>query len=227
MTIIIHGENITESRKKLVEIIEQLQETGVLVERLDAKKLDLPTLESKLQKTDLFGHSRAIIIEELHSLPRSKKLTQMVEMIVNSKMQICLWEKRDLTTTMLKKFPNAQLFYYKLANSLFAWLDSLSPSEQNKVSQLKLFKTAQKEHEEYLCFIMLIRQVRLLLQATNNDAIAGPSFMVKKLQSQAKQFTLGQLLKLHSQLHALDKKMKTSSNILSVTQEIEQLIINL
>jgi len=227
MTIIIHGENITESRKKLVEIIEQLQETGVLVERLDAKTIDLPILENKLQKTDLFGHSRAIIIEELHSLPRSKKLTQMVEMIANSKMQICLWEKRDLSATMLKKFPDSKVFQYKLANSLFIWLDSLSPKENTKSSQLQLFIKAQEEQDEYLCFIMLIRQVRLLLQATNNDKIAGPSFVINKLQSQAKQFTHDQLLKLHSQLHALDKKMKTSSNILSVTQEIEQLIINL
>jgi len=227
MTIIIHGENITQSRKKLVELIEQFQEAGVLIERLDAKQLDLATLEKKLQKTDLFGHTQAIIVEQLHSLPRSKKLTQMIEMIANSKMQLCLWEKRDLTATMLKKFPQAEVFHYKLANSLFLWLDTLSPNKNSKPHQLKLFKKAQEEHDEYLCFIMLIRQIRLLIQAINKDQIQGPSFMVRKIQSQANQFKLEQLLTTHSKLHQLDLKVKTSTNILTLSQEIEQLIINL
>lgn len=225
--IVIHGENIIQSRNKLMQIINQAKNDNILVERLVAKDLDLPHLESKLQKTDLFGHSRMIVIEELHSLSRSKKLTAMIELLVKSDLEICLWEKRQLTAVMLKKLGKAQLYEFKLANSLFSWLDSLSPNNSTKTQQLKYFQEAIAENDEFMCFAMLVRQVRLLIQASSNGEIKGPYFVINKIRSQARQFSLPQLLKLHQQLYQLDLEIKTSTNHLTLSQSIELIITNL
>ncbi len=223
--IIIHGDNIIQSRKKLVEIIEENNEKGVLIERFNAKELDLPLLESKLQKTDLFGHSRMLIIEELHSLPKSKKLTSMIELLANSPVEVCLWEKRELTATMLKKVSSAKIHLFKMANSLFTWLDSLSSAEKSKSNQIILFRKSLIDNDEYLCLIMLVRQVRMMIKILDGSSIPGPSFLTNKVRAQANKFSIEQLLKVHQKLYQLDSKIKTSKNILTLSQEIEQIIL--
>lgn len=225
--IIIHGDNTILSRTKLVEILENAKENNTLVERFNASQLDIPTLESKLQKTDLFGHSRMLIIEELHSQTRSKKLNTMIKMLASSSMNLCLWEKRQLTSSMLKKLKANQVFEFKLANSLFTWLDSLSPQESTKVKQIKFFQQAVQENDEYMCFIMLARQVRLLIQATSGGQVKGPFFVINKINQQAKKFTLKRLLWLHDQLHKLDKEVKTSANKISLSQAVELILLKL
>jgi len=224
--IIIHGDNIIQSRKKLVEIIEENNDKGVLTERFNARELDLPLLESKLQKTDLFGHSRMLIIEELHSLPKSKKLTSMIELLANSPVEVCLWEKRELSATMLKKLPSAKIHLFKMANSLFTWLDALSSAENTKSNQIKLFRKALIDNDEYLCLIMLVRQVRMMIKILDGSTIPGPSFLINKIRSQANRFSIEQLLKTHQKLYQLDSKIKTSKNILTLSQEIEQIILD-
>lgn len=225
--IIIHGDNTISSRNKLIEILKKANENNTLVERFNASQLDVPSLESKLQKTDLFGHSRMLVIEELHSQNRSKKLNTMIKMLANSSMNLCLWEKRQLTPSMLKKFKADQVFEFKLANSLFTWLDSLSPQESTKAKQIKLFQQAVKENDEYMCFIMLARQTRLLIQAASGGQIKGPFFVINKVNQQAKKFTLKRLLWLHNQLHELDKKVKISDNQIGLSQAVELTLLKL
>lgn len=223
--IVIHGENQVQSRQKLVEIIEQAQEKQVLVERLDANQLDLPTLEEKLQKTDLFGHARMLVVEGLHSLPKSKKQSRLIQMLLEAEIQVCLWEKRQLTPTMLKKLASAKVYEFKLANSLFAWLDSLSPQPNSKARQVKLLKTAVTDSGEYMCLIMLARQVRMLILAKTGGEIAGPFFVVNKVKQQAGQFELAQLITLHSQLYQLDLEQKTSTNLQELAGSLERVIV--
>ncbi len=225
--IVIHGDNIIKSKNKLLEIINQAKENNILVERLSAQDLTLPLLESKLQKTDLFGHNRMIVIEELHSQRRSKKRTALMEKITASDVKICLWEKRELTANMLKKIGQAEVHKYKLANSLFTWLDSLSPKKNTKAKQIKLLRQAVVENDEYMCFAMLMRQVRMLIQATGGGKIKAPYFVIRKINSQAKKFTLKELLSLHQQLYELDNKIKTSANHQPLTEAIELIIVNL
>lgn len=226
--IVIHGENIIQSRKKLVEIIEQSKNKNILVERVEAKALDLPTLETKLQKTDLFGHSRMLVIEKLHSLPRSKKKNQLIKMAAEAEgIDICLWEKRELSKTMLKKLEADKVYEFSLSNSLFNWLDALSPSQSTKSQQIQLFRQAVQANDIYMCFIMLARQVRLLIQAKDGGQIKGPYFVINKVKKQSGRFSLDQLLSLHSRLHQIDLEMKTSNNVVELDKRLELLMLNL
>ena len=94
MVTILHGENIVASRDKLVELISLAKEKNKTVERVDAKKINLGILESKLVKQDLFGTEILVIIEDLHSLPRSKNKTDLIDLTSQSQVDLILWEKR-------------------------------------------------------------------------------------------------------------------------------------
>ncbi len=225
MLTILHGENTIDSRNRLVEIIDRAKEKGAVVARLDAKKLEVPQLEEKLVKSDLFGNQRLVVVEGLHSLRRSKKKNTLIKLVAESQVDICLWEERELTKNMVKKLDADRVKQFKIATSIFDWLDSIGP--RHKVKQLKLMQQALKANDEYMCFAMLSRQIRLLIKAKDGGRIKGPPFVVRKVKKQARRFSLSQLLKTHYRLHQIDLKLKTSTNSLELRELLEWLIINL
>jgi hypothetical protein len=227
MLTILHGENIIDSRDKLVEIITAAKNKNKSIERLDAKKINPGILESKLVKQDLFGTEITIVIEELHSLPRSKQKTLLVEMIARSEVDVILWEKRKLTAAMTKKFPQAKNIEFKLSNALFSWLDSLSGHKKSKKQQLTAFHQALKTEDPHLCLIMLARQIRMLIQVKESGTMAGAPWMVQKIKKQSQSFSLQQLLNIHDQLLEIDLRQKTSDNALKLDQELDLLLLNM
>lgn len=227
MVTILHGENIVASRNQLVKLLEQAKNNNLNVDRLDAKNLNRAQLETRLVKQDLFGSQRLVVIEGLHSLPRSAQKKQLIELIKEADVDVILWEKRDLTKNMLKQFANAQIKHFKLSNALFAWLDTLRGDKKNLKTQLKKFHQALEQEDAYLCFIMLARQVRLLIQVKEGSRPPGAPWMINKLEKQSRSFSLKQLLKIHQQLVALDLAHKTSSHNLELAQELDLLLISL
>ncbi|OGJ38872.1 MAG: hypothetical protein A2383_02635 [Candidatus Pacebacteria bacterium RIFOXYB1_FULL_39_46] len=226
MTIILHGENVIKSRERLVKLLTEAKFNGKEIERLTAKQLSPAMLETALQKTSLFGTEQMVIIEELHSLPRSAKKNQLIDIVSKANVTVILWEKRDLTPTMLKKFPKAQVEQFKLTNTLFAWLDAFSP-QTAKQKYFELSQKAQSADGEHTCFAMLVRQVRLLIQIKDGTTPGGPPFVIAKLKKQAQGFSLAQLLSIHHQLYTIDINAKTSGSFLSVGQELDLLGANL
>lgn len=227
MLTIIHGENITASRDKLVELITQTKDKNKSIERLEVKKVNPGILESKLVKQDLFGTEIILIIEELHSLPRSKQKEALIELIAKSEVEVILWEKRKLTPTMLKKFPQAKNVEFKLSNALFNWLDSLGGNGKNKKQQLTTFHQTLKTEDPHLCLIMLARQIRMLIQVKESGTMAGSPWMVQKIKKQSQSFELKQLLKIHHQLLRIDLGQKTSTNTLELDQELDLLLLSM
>lgn len=227
MKLILHGENTVKSRQALVESIENHKAKGGVVERLVAKKLEPAEFESQLATTNLFQDNRLVIIEELHSLRRSKRKKRLIELAQIAEIPLILWEKRDLTKTMLKKFPQAKVQQFKITNQLFKWLDSLSPNQSTKADQIKIMRQAAENNDEFMCLAMLARQVRLLIQAKEDGKISAPPFVIAKLKRQAGQFKLEQLLKLHQNLLELDLKLKSSQNQMELGQHLEWLIYQL
>lgn len=233
---IIHGDNIIQSRNKLVELINSAKDPSASVgmtsiKRLEAKKLELKKLELELNSTSLFGSEQLTIVEGLHSLPTSKRKKELINYLANqtNSENLILYESRQLTATMLKKFPAAKVFGYKTSNKLFKFLDILgqNPPVGGQKQQLILLREVLKSDGEFMLLSMLIRQIRLLIQAKDGGQIKGPPFMVSKLKSQSTRFSLNQLLNLHKQLFKLDLKQKTSQNLLPLGSELELLIINM
>ncbi|MEN8252884.1 MAG: hypothetical protein ABFQ62_00690 [Patescibacteria group bacterium] len=239
--IIIHGDNIIQSRAKLLELITNAKDPSTSlgmtnIVRLEAKKLELKNLELELNSTSLFGSEQLIIIEGLHSLPSSKRKKNLIQYLISDLAcrqagiqyleNVILYESRQLTATMLKKFPSAKVFGFKTSNKLFKFLDILGQNNKQK-QQLEMMKEVLKSDGDFMLLAMLIRQIRLLIQAKDGGQIKGPPFIVSKLKSQSSRFSLEKLLNIHKQLFELDLKQKTSKNILPLSSELELLIINM
>jgi DNA polymerase III delta subunit len=230
--IILHGENIVQSRNRLAEFITQTKQAGRELTRLEAKQLDLAILGQTFGTQSLFGEEKVIVIEELHSLPKSKKKDELIAAVASygkDATQVIIWEKRTLTPTMLKKFAGAKSEEFKLTNSLFKWLDGLTgqPSSSTQKTQLQTLRQAITHDGEVMCLFMLARQLRLLLQAQEGNFTGLPPFMIGKLSKQAQTFTLEQLLKMHHRLLQIDESQKTSASRLGLGQRLELLLVGL
>lgn len=224
MITILHGEHEPKSRQRLVELLTVAKNKQSSVERVEAKQLTLPMLEALTAQGDLFGSNRLVVIEGLHSLPKSKKQTEFIQYITGAGTDIILWEKRTLTKTMLAQFPQARVEEFKLSKSLFGWLDSLNGSSADRTRQLRLLHQVLAQEDAFFCLVMLARQIRLLIQTKDGETLKGPPFMIAKLNKQAASFNLAQLLKLHAKITEIDLKQKTSSSQLELTQELDLLL---
>lgn len=224
---ILHGENLEKSRKRLGEIIDAARNKKTPVIRFEAKKLNLAALEETLGSDSLFEASKCIVIEELHSLPRSKNKNLLIKTLAavdSENMEIVLWEKRKLTATMLKIFPAANVEYFRLSKALFSWLESFGGNPQRS---LPLLKEAIHQESAHFAFVMLIRQIRLLLEIKSGGKASGPPFMIQKLQGQARLFSLKKLFDIHRQLLEIDRKQKTSRAVLTLEKELDLLTMRM
>lgn len=235
---VLHGEQVVQSRKQLLQTVDAAKQAGSEVIFLAAKDLNQATLEQALGSLSLFGAPRLVVIEELHSLPRSKKKDILLDTVATaaahaaqatnaSQLDIVLWEKRDLTATMLKKFPSAKVSHFKVSKHIFGLVEKLSPNQAIKPKVIVSLHQAIEGESDFFVFTMIIRQIRLLIEVKDGGKPAGPPFMVGKLKSQAEHFSLPQLLKLHGQLTAIDSKLKRSATPLSLTQELDLFIMNM
>lgn len=219
--IILHGENTVASRNTLASLIKKAKDQHAEIIRLDAKKLSRADLESVLGENDLFGTKKLIIVEQLHSLPRSKKKNELLSLAASpTDHSLVLWEKRALTKTMAKQFPTADIREFKMSNSLFAWLDTIGTTTSPQ-KKLTLLHEAIAKDSEYLCFIMLVRHIRFLLLAKTGGTIKGPPFMVSKYSKLAGAFSEPTLLELHTKLVELDEKAKTSRLTLTLQSQLD------
>jgi DNA polymerase III delta subunit len=231
---IIHGEHLVQSRDKLHQLTVQAKDAGHQIKTVLAKELSESFIEELFGSQSLFATPQTIIIEELHSLPKSKKKDSLITLINNlavamdtQLMDVILWEKRDLTATMLKKFTGSTVHHYKVSKQIFSLMEQLSPNQKKKPQLLEKLRAAIESESDFFVLTMMIRQIRLLIETKEGSKPAGPPFMVAKLQSQAKEFSLAKLLELHSQLTRIDYQLKQSANYLTLSQELDLLVLSM
>jgi hypothetical protein len=189
-------------------------------------------LEQALGNQSLFSVDQTIVIEELHSLPRSKRKNELIDLIAaatqeeTSQTTIILWEKRDLTKTMLKKFPAATALSFKASKKIFNFVEQLNPKTSKK-SLLRSLHESVESDGDFFVFSMVCRQVRMLLEVKDGKTPAGSPFIVSKLKSQAQPFSMKKLLSLHAQLTNIDLKLKQSVSALSLDKELDLFVYRL
>jgi hypothetical protein len=223
--IILHGEHHVNSRAKLVEFIAAAQQKNAQIEHLEAgSSLNAATLEAALGSQDMFVSDKLVIVEGLLTSQRSKKKDEMLDLLLKyaDSAEIIAWEAKKLTAPQLKKFAKTKQELFTLSSSLFEWLDSLHQPIPRKLSLLQ--QAANQDGAEF-CFAMLARQIRLLLLTKSGAQMKEHPFVVKKLQAQAKSFTLEKLVSLHEQLTFIDFRQKTGRSKLNLQQEMEQLLL--
>jgi len=232
MLTILHGENIVQSRKKLGDLIQKSKENKTDVKRLHAKDLTISLLEETVGSTSLFGNQHVVIIEELHSLPASKKRTALIEKIANFSIHndIILWEKKKITKPQQNKFlklnRESGIQEFKITNYLFSFLDLISPN-LNKKKLLLALQSAVESDGEWMVFTMIAWKLRQLIKAKDGGILKGAPFMISKLKKQSSAFSMTELMNLHAKLLRIDIAHKTSTNKLELGQDLDLLFINM
>ena len=221
---ILHGEHHVNSRNALQQMIQQAMIRDLLSDRLEAKNLQPADLEIILGSQDLFGQKKMLIIEHLHSLPKSNRKKDLITLLSKSteaEIEIVLWEKKNLTATQLKQFPSAKNQLFKLSSALFAWLD-LFGSPGNR--QFEKFEEAVARDGKEFCFLMLARQIRYLIAAKSGAPLPGAPFIQQKLRKQASLFAEKELFEIHQKLTFLDFHNKIGKP-LNLVHELEKLML--
>lgn len=228
MLKIIHGENQVASRKKLGELVSEAKKQNQEIVNLEAEKMDRAKLESTLLSDSLFGGSKILIIECLHSLPKSKKKDEFIDLISSASIDMILWEKKLLSKTDLKKLPSTTpVFEFKITVKLWSLLDHLSTNPKSKSAILKLLNESVNSDGAEFVFLMIARQIRMLIQVKEGQVGKMAPFMLAKLNKQAQEFNLAKLLHVHQELHQIDQKQKQSTSLLGLDAELDLLLLNM
>lgn len=232
--LILHGEHEIKSRQYLIEQIEIAKNSGRVIVWLDGKKLTLGDLEVSLGSSSLFDTPQTVIIEQLFSGLKSKRkdelitwLKQILDQNSYPQINLILWENKSLTPAQIKNFSKAKIDQFKLASAVFSWLDQLSPAPASKKFQLKSLQKAVAAESAEFCLIMLIRQLRMLIQAKDHCLPPTAPFMASKLDHQASLFNSNQLIELHGKIFEIDRRLKNGLSPANLGQELEFLILKL
>lgn len=224
--IILHGEHIVNSRTELQKLMEAAIAGGQQITRFSGNNLDRASLESTLGSMNLFGSDQLIVIENLLSGRVSKTKTAAIEFLAEIEPEnLVIWEDKKIGARILGKFKKAQKQEFPLTKELFNWLDSVGVKP--KTEQIKRLHQSLQQEDVYFVFLMLVRQIRMLIQMKDSGNLAGSPFVVSKVRGQAGNFTLEKLISLHEQLLQIDYRQKTSQNRLSLAAELDLLLLNM
>lgn len=215
--IILHGEDANKSYGRLIVLTDDLKVKQVEIITQDAQEIEITNLRQEIGSNGLFGSTKCYIIKNLLSGSKSKNKDKIIEVLTQqTDHEVILWENKSLSATILKKFPKATVEVFTISPVIFKFLDSLRPQNTNKI--LLSWKTLLKEGTEpEFVFAMLVRQVKLLIQAKS-----GPTFIklapypMRLITQQATYFTLDHLLDLYKKLNEIDIKIKTGSGSNSI-----------
>jgi DNA polymerase III delta subunit len=233
MLTILHGDDEVKVHGALVREIETAKERHVQIVRLSGKGLSISDLENALGTQELFASEKLVIIDGLFSLPKSKNKDELIAWIGNQESknknqggtQAILVEGKVLTASQLKSFPTAKVSVFKLPMMLFQFVESIGLSKPEQA--ITQFHAVIETQDAEFVFVMIVRQVRMLIGFVADHAYDGPPFGRQKIERQARAFTLEKLLRLHAQLSDIDFRQKTSRNALTLVQEIDLWLANI
>lgn len=222
---VFSGNDIVSSRKAFLEHLEGLERDSFEVERINGKDLTSEFLELLSSPVSLFGEKKALIIENFLAGAKSKEKDKIIRRIVSLlDCSIVIWESKDISKAEQLKYPKNFIFKnFKLPASLFIFLDQLLPN--NSIGNLKYLTIALETVDPNFLFLMLIRQIRLLILAKDsNDLLKLAPWQKSKLQKQAKGFSEEKLIQIYQKLLEIDFNQKTSNSPFSLEHELELLI---
>lgn len=226
---IFHGDNTIQSRSDWLATQKQFIQKGYAPTQENAKQLDRAKLETLLSSQSLFGDEAVLSLEGLLSLPQSKKKKSLIDSLVSlaaqSSMPILLWEPKLATAAALRPFKTARVHTHKASKQIFTWLDSLGQPQKGELVRV-CSELIEKESAIFI-HTMLVRQIRMLIAAKDGGVVAGASFMIKNVQTQARRFQLQQLLNAHQQLLEIEYRQKQGITRLSWEQELDLWLISL
>lgn len=224
--LILHGDDYIKSRNQLNQLADEARQKNQAVNRLEAADLELGQLTQLVESRSFFGEDSLIIIFGLFSLTKSKKKDKITDYLKeNQGANLILYEAKEVSGSNLKAFPKAKIFGHKPAPIIFNFLDGLKPGNVKSVGEFQ--KLLDQKNEPEFIFAMLVRQIRLLIQATEPTNLKTAPWMKNKLVAQSRAFGLDNLLTFHEKLYQIDKNIKTGKNSTGLSLQLFNFLLNL
>lgn len=229
MLHLIHGDDVEKTRHTLSSIKSNTKNKEI--REVDGKHLDENMLVQSLESPSLFGGDICIIIERYltYAKKREKSYSRIVDRIVraSSEYDVILYEEKEIDTSTIQKLGKyANVTLHKTPVVLFQFLDAVMPGN-TKQSLTLLERTTLHEPPE-IVFSLLVKRTRQLMECKDGFTPGGvASWQEVRLTNQARQFTMEQLIAMHTQLLNADIATKTGSTPFTLTQLLEQIILSL
>ncbi len=226
MKLILHGDNVIQSRLELTNLIKSSKAEETI--KLNGKNIKEADLRQALESQSLFKQEKLIIIENLLTRTRSKEKTQLLSIASQTDQSIIFWEPKAATATNLKPFKDFQIKLFKTPAAIFKFLDSLKPN--NAKASLHILHNQLKKEPIELIFYMLCRRISQLITASDKNApklLKAAPWQKSRLISQAKTFNQNKLIDLHTQLLQIDEKIKTGQSHMALASQLDLLLLSL
>ncbi len=120
--ILIHGENLLQSREKLDQLIQQLPPSSQII-KLEGKKLTLNQLHQHLRSTGLFAEQKTLILFGILSLPQSDLKRNSSKHLKTFLTPQLFSMKKKMFTPLPSNLLNYLLFFN--SNPMFLFLNFL------------------------------------------------------------------------------------------------------
>jgi len=220
---VFSGEDIISSRKAFLEHLDGLKNEDYETVKINGKDATEETLILHSSPNSLFGPKKLLAIDNLLSGKKFKENEKILKMLFSLQCIIVIWENKDFTKADQLKYPDFTFKNFKLPQVLFTFLDSIVPGDTK--NNLRLFEETIESIDPSYLFLMLIRQVRLLILASDkNDILKLAPWQKGKLQKQAHFFTLEKLKEIDQKLLRIDFAQKTSQTPFPLEHQLELLL---
>lgn len=222
---VLHGENQSVSRKKFIEILNEVKKQGFDIVRVDWKKSQDADLRSLSMSQSLLSSGVCIAVENFFT--GNKQAVDAMEKLDLKNTIFLFWEDKQLTPATVKKLQKWFLVQeFPIPQTIFNFLNSITPNNAKNI--LNLFEEARKTNPDEMLLVMLARHVRLLFWAkTESQTMTIPDWQKARFISQGKGFSEDQLLDLHAKLLDLDRKSKKSQLPEDLGSSLEVLLTTL
>lgn len=229
MITLLHGDHIEVSRAELNRLKQQAQ--GRELRSIDGRSIDPAILVQALESSSLFGGTALIVVEQLFGkLGRQpKKITQYADILARAgeTSDIILWENKELTAGTVKQLgARVTVRLFKLPVLIFQFLDNIYPG--NRTVLLSAFTKLMETQAPELGFSMCVQRVRQLLHIRSGNTPEGlAGWQLSRLTSQAKSFTMDELVNLYEKLGDAEYALKSGSSPFPFRMALEQIFLTL
>lgn len=229
MLYLIHGDNTEAARNKLLELKAAAKTKEIRT--LNGKRMDPNATVQALESSSLFGGDVLVVVEGFISSAKKREkafgiiLAQLLAAATT--IDVVLYEEKEVEKgTLTKLGSKGEIFLFKTPVVIFQFLDSIRPG--NAKTSLTLFTQVLTREPAEIVFALLVRRVRQLMVLADGlvpDGLQG--WQADRLTSQARHFTIDELVVMHTSLLDIDIAIKTGSSPFTLAQRIEQILITL
>lgn len=225
MLILLHGDDVEKSRDAL-----NLFRTGQdEIISFDGKKITIDEIKQASESMSLFGEKRLIIIEHLFSRLSKEDLKSITSYLssLDTPYDIIIWESKLIGKREINRLGKSwQVKEFTIPKVIFTLVESVKPGNHKRMLELLKVAREYKVSDEFI-FLMLVRQVRMLLLAKDDGLVGMPSWMAGKFSKQAELFNTDNLLFFYKKLLGIDIKIKTGTSGYLLGGELDLLLASL